>query len=128
MTDKTTAPEWLCHACTRPVAADAGYVWCDYARAIRRHTARLRHDHDSMAQSFPEPDDMGRLSGVPEPIRWHVHHKDCDPDPEGAAYSIEIERIDTWPKVAGWCAHLIRKQWLIETDWSVILRRIGGQG
>lgn len=124
---------FACDACGDRVTGDAGYVHISMNRvgAVEQAVAAWETEHSPPPTGDPVKDLMGRmldrddLMAYPSPARWRVHHESCDPEPEVGPYKISVSRIDTWPKLVHWTAHLMEKNWLQHTDWSDILRKIG---
>lgn len=111
-----------CSTCHEPIADHQGYLWVsraavnDHVQASREWT-KEREEEPGGAVSFPITD----IFDHPKPVRWRGHHKNCDPDPDADAYTIESERLSTWADLAHWTAHLMEKSWLSATDWRKLL-------
>ncbi len=111
---------WSCDECGKPIANGAGWITIRYSEigAFRRAEAEWEKRHpDSWA-----PINLGDLFDFPEPVRWHVWHRRCDPDVGSTDYAIDIERIRTVPQLLEWSSHLMEKTWLPSTTWKDVLR------
>lgn len=124
---RPSAPAWTCDGCSQPITT-SGYLWVKYHDIGRATAAVSAWESAQMsigADGFPEPVDVGQAADVPDPARWYVHHRACDPEADVACYWVEVERLDTWSRVVGWTVHLMGKSWLDVTDWRDLLRRAG---
>jgi len=115
----------MCSACHKPIGDHEGWLWVDRS-AVSAHGRAARawreehEDEPGGAISF----DVTAVLDYPKPVRWRAHHKDCDPEPDAASYTIESERLSTWADLAHWTAHLMAKQWVAATDWGKILEGV----
>jgi hypothetical protein len=64
---------------------------------------------------------LSELHDYPAPVRWRVLHGVCDPEPDGADYWIDVERLRTAGDVLARSAHLLRKTWIQDTTWTDVL-------
>ena len=134
---------WRCERCGKPIGDGAGYVAMSFAelhaykRALEAWNERVDRDYPGAFRCYP----VSELLDYPEPVRWHVLHGLCDPEPDSPDYWIGVERIRTAAAVISWSSHLIRKNWIHETDdclppwtggstWNAVLdeaaRQLGG--
>lgn len=131
-TTTTATPQWTCKVCQKPVTRD-GYLVAYYGEIDEYEGAKEawedRHrDKDGfviqdMRRDIPDRDDQPRRAV------WHTLHIECDPSPDRSdCYWIEVERIDTWLKVAGWTTHLHGKRWIASTNWGSTIGRAGAYG
>ncbi len=121
----TTSPplRYACDACEKPVDPGCGYIHCDQRlvhdyRATRdEQETRIRATHDGLlVYSGPE------LAAIPEVPPWQVHHRACDPNPEGSDYWFDVGRADSATKMLDWTAHLLAKNWFSDTGWAEFLQ------
>jgi hypothetical protein len=109
--------DFICDACSRPVADGQGSLYVNFGELGARRTAKA--EWEASRDPSGALDIMGLL-GLPGLATWHIHHDGCRP--EGADdYDIAVERIRTWRDLCRWTAHLMEKNWLVETDWRVLL-------
>lgn len=114
---------WTCDECGKPVTDGDGWVTIDYAElnAYRDATADWEKAH-------PTPEhglrcfSLTDLMELPDPVRWHVWHRACDPNIDSCDYCIDVERIRTAAQILKWTAHLMEKTWLPDTTWRDLLR------
>jgi len=117
-------PRWMCQVCRLPLdpATNDGAIWVDYAewRAYEEAEAKWQVDHGNelIASTALELDAMPRFD-------WHVAHDACDAQDRTALYWIDVDRLDTWAKVAEWSAHLHDNVWFAETNWGGLLYGAG---
>ncbi len=90
-------PNWTCRACKRPAMTGACLI--------------VSIDHAVL---------NGRAD-------WEVLHHGCEGPHLPNPYTIEIERADTWQKLAGWTAHLWEKEWIHSTNLHHLLRSAGAR-
>ena len=117
---------WICDVCREPVEDDGGWVTISYAE-ISEHQRQ-----DKLIEARAEERAGGglkiySLADIQHSVRWHVYHRECDPDPDGPDYWIEISRIRTMPQLVHWTAHLLAKGWIHDTNWNSILYRHAGK-
>jgi hypothetical protein len=60
----------------------------------------------------------------PRALEWHVVHYRCDPDPDAAAYMIEVENARSPWELLGWTSYLMGKPWVAHTDWGARAARV----
>jgi hypothetical protein len=60
----------------------------------------------------------------PAAVPWRIHHRRCDPSPGIDGYWFHANRCGTERHLLAWTAHLLEKDWLKDTDWSVFLYRL----
>jgi hypothetical protein len=121
------APLWRCDVCrdTLNVKANDGSLYVSYPEwhAYREADQAWREAHTNEHGWLIC--DGAELADAPV-LRWHVVHDRCDPAAILAnVYWIDVNRMDTWAKVAEWSAHLSGKQWFADTDWSRLLYGAG---
>ncbi len=125
-----TAPTWRCDRCEGPLD-DAGTIYFDYAEWHAYQAANLiwHETHGEHLEGGGVIYDSADLADYPE-LRWHVVHDRCDGSAvtRGGLYWIDVDRMDTWAKVADWSAHLHGKEWFSDTDWGDLLYRAGVAG
>lgn len=114
--------EWRCAVCEAPVADGEGYLHVSFAAIDAREAALAERDreHPRGLRVYT----LAALLNGPKPVPWEVHHARCDPRSRSNDYAIEIERIRTTVDLLEWCAHLLEKVWLSETDWPALLWRV----
>lgn len=122
---RVTEVVWTCDVCLRPINKGDGYV--EMPRSERNRFTRETKDWQA---AHPKPTDGslhvltgGDILGMPQPAKWNVLHKACDPEPEASSYFIDVERINDIEKMLEWCAHFHHKKWITDTDWDAILYR-----
>jgi hypothetical protein len=61
--------------------------------------------------------------------RWSVHHYACSRS-TADTYWIDVRELRTRADLMEWTGHLVRKEWLTETDWPQVLigAIYGGRG
>ncbi|WP_153182993.1 hypothetical protein [Streptomyces sp. E5N298] len=122
----------ICDACRKPVQGAEGYLWIDNDQINAVLKAVAEWDRQHTLTDSPRPGakmfSVADLFDYPEEVKWQAHHHTCDPKQDANAYSIQANRIDTWPELLDWTAHLMEKGWLTHTDWDDVLRGVhGGQ-
>lgn len=110
-----------CDACGEKVTGRGGYVHVDLMAVERAERAEKDWKQRNPGPGFK----LEAFMTHPEPVRWQVHHRACDPNPESWDYHFEIYRTDTLAKLAHWTAHLMAKGWLQHTNWGDVLFTIG---
>lgn len=116
----TTTIAWTCDSCGSPVADGAGYVHVS-RHAIHRHELESREAKERIEDRLIVS--AADLLDFPCQVSWHVHHADCDPDPEAFCYWFTVERARTHAALLDWTAHLMNKRWIDATNWSDFIRR-----
>jgi hypothetical protein len=125
---------WICDVCRAPVWDGDGYLTISDAD-IRRWKDLNRQWDEELDRRFPGKDEW-RVYSFADPMlppldaipRWRTLHGRCDPEPQTNDYWIGMERIREVSQVLSWTAHLIEsKEWLPETDWDDVLRRVERQ-
>jgi hypothetical protein len=112
---------YRCNHCGQVVTGSSGYIHVSIREAYESRTAwksfkDAKKESGDFAWSGPE------LMSLPEPARWRIHHRKCDPTrDEDGYYFFEVGRADTYEKLLAWTAHLLSKDWLEHTDWSQFL-------
>jgi hypothetical protein len=109
----------ICDTCLTVIADGAGHVWVDQAAAhtsIRELRAQQAEPGAGIDVHTWYDDD---LAGT----KWHTTHDTCAPEAFETSYAIPVERINTWPAVVHWTAHLMHKGWLEATDWDMFTLR-----
>lgn len=127
-TEKPAGPRFTCSTCGKD-AAVGGYLHVPVAE-------RLRYTRENKAyqEAKAAGDDGTPLSDLrltydlsPDPSRWTVVHLACVPEDE-SGYGYTTERINTWPKFAGFLAHVLGKRWVRDqTDIADLIRRVGAE-
>jgi hypothetical protein len=107
----------VCDGCGKP--ADNGYLYVTYA-AI--HEYEVQKSEWDAAHPPGQALSLTGLFDHPEPARWWLMHRRCDPQPDADSYWIDLERINTWERLVHWTAHLMEKNWLASTDWQRLLQ------
>lgn len=110
---------WQCDICHQPVQGITGYLHVSVTDADARSRAV-----DAWEDAHPGVCTMADALTHPQLVHWHVHHAECDPEPESDDYWIPVSRISTYAQVLGWTAHLMEKNWLNNTDWPALLRTL----
>jgi hypothetical protein len=107
-----------CGKCGRSVTHGRGYIHIDLQQIDSRTIARRAWEakHPGL---FTGSD----LNEYPPAVLWEIHHRDCDPEPARYDYWIDTERADTHETLLSWTAHLLDKDWIIETDWAAFIYR-----
>lgn len=111
-------PPWKCAECGQTVRSDDGYLCVDQNAALREHWAAQARK--ASRDSWERID----LSNLPDVIHWQVLHRACDPNVDRSDYWIAVERCATAWQLLDWTAHLMEKNWVHQTDWSALIRRI----
>lgn len=127
---RSTAPavrsfvSFSCVGCRQPIRDGSGYLTVDHNEidAVRAAQAEWKDQHgDGLVN-------MDELLAYPEAARWRPWHAACDPDPDAwRSYTIEIHRLRSLAEIIDWTAHLMEKEWLIDTNWDQVLRSVQGQ-
>lgn len=120
---------WRCDTCRQPITPLAdGYLQVDH-HDIAEYRRALAEWEQRVTDANP-PGALRVVSGTllgerPNPAKWRVTCKSCDPDPEGASlYWFSLDRAATWPELTDWTAHLLEKNWLPQTNWRSVLYRV----
>ena len=128
-----TAPRpalvWLCDVCGQPVDNDKGYIHVDTARARQkgREYAELKKRVQQKCGSEGFTVWSGAdLMDIPNPLRWEVHHRSCDPNIDRDDYWIDVSRARTHAHLLSWTAHLMHKRWAEWTAWDDFIRKAAG--
>lgn len=123
-------PQLNCSICKKPVLSD-GYLAVSHAEVRKAEAARKAWDEGiarNHAQGGFSPIPAGWEDDIPEPARWFVMHRKCDPNPERVDYWYGIERVDTFPKFLSFLAHVTEKPWVRQhTDLPALIRRVIGE-
>lgn len=118
----------ICNACSEPISRDTGYLWINMSEVdqVAREMAERTRDRNQGKGPFKPYITVrgGDLLSYPTSVQWQAHHTVCDPDPDGNAYHIAANRIDTWAELLDWTAHLMEKDWFTLTDWDDVLRGV----
>lgn len=122
-----------CEVCGTPVANGKGYVCVDQAYAMYAYPKL----HKEWKQARIDDGSIKRFGGMeswtgtalvgdsPEAAKWHIYHEKCDPSPDRYSdYWFGVERCRTYAELINWTAHLMDKNWLVNTDWSTFLQRV----
>jgi hypothetical protein len=111
--------EWVCDVCRMTIADSEGMLWVDVVAAESVGRARLAWDsaHASTAS-------LSEYLSRPRQVRWHVVHYRCDPDPDAAAYMVEVATARTAWELLDWTAHFMGKSWVGHTDWDQVIARV----
>lgn len=112
---------WTCDVCGQPVDDGTGYLHASYLDIQAAKDARKQYDQEHAPDGGWQVVD---LLNLPKRAPWQVHHRACDPRPDGGDYIIEVERIRTHLEVLERTAHLLEKTWLPLTDWNSIIQRV----
>jgi hypothetical protein len=108
-----------CEVCEKRVAGGDGYVIATW-RDIREAEAAAA----AWKQANPGPMiGGGALLDYPDPARWHVYHRACDPTPDEGCV-IPASRAGDPVELLKRTAHLMGKDWLPHTDWDEFLYRV----
>lgn len=126
----------ICEACKQSVRDGDGFLYIVMHEVNAVEQAWEVHEHKDCGRSAEGgelvfqslAEFMEATKRLPQPARWHVHHKACDPQLHADCYSIEVKRIRTWAALAEWTAHLMDKQWLRHTDWDRLLQNAAHGG
>jgi len=113
---------WLCDACREPVENGGGWVTISYAEIGEHQRQDKIIDAAALARGGGSWK-IYNLADIQDSVRWHVYHRECDPEPDGPDYWIEVSRIRTLPQLVHWTAHLLEKNWISDTNWNSILYR-----
>lgn len=114
-----------CETCHQPITDKApGYVTINHDDANKAEHAVAEWEKQN-----PGPAITGdALLDYPDPAHWQSLHEACDPEPDSSSYTITSHRIDDWPKLVAWTAHLMGKTWLEHTDWDELLATTAALG
>lgn len=117
----TAEPRWKCGKCKRALGTDDGCITFSYP-AWHKYRREVKAWNEAHADSLAIP--SSEYESHPRRVHWRVRHYLCD-EPGTGAYTIDIERIQTWAQVGWWTAHLFGKTWFKDTDWSQLLGSAG---
>lgn len=106
----------MCHGCGKSVADGKG--WVHLLGDVGAYQKQVEEFNELYVDKNGFVNGGDWLFGHPDMPKWVVHHSDCDPDPDGGEYFIDVHRINTWRSVAHWSAHLSQKNWFADTDWT----------
>lgn len=114
---------WTCHICGKPVADEEG--------CILVRTKDMNDYRNDPARKEPGPSgfviyNAAEMMDLRSPAPWVAEHYDCC-EGCGAYYEFDVARIRTLTQVIDWTAHLMQKNWLEETDWPRLLRKVHKQ-
>ena len=125
---------WVCMTCDKP--AYPGYVQITYAEA-RRFQRQTEQWRDEYPTGIYEDSEFGRmglcnmqaLMAKPDPMKWEVVCKPCneeaDDESSGDAYYwFDTSRAQTMSQLTDWCAHLFGKNFLTDSTWDALMRRL----
>lgn len=117
----TAYVSWTCTTCGADVTDDQdGYLSISMA-TVRQH-------QDDLA-AFDAAQDQGSIAlgdliaAYPNPARWRCYHAEHDPEPDGFAYEVELDKVRTFAGLARTTAFLAGKNWTRFTDWNEIVER-----
>lgn len=129
-----------CDVCGKSVVGASGYVTVSYQEIsrveerIREWDTRRRERRERELQERPACADAAaliesvmtgtELLDYPDAARWHIYHRDCDPDPDEQGYWWSVERCCTYRDLILRTAHVMGKSWLEHTDWDRFLYRV----
>lgn len=108
----------VCDVCVQPIADGEGHVWVDTDAADQAARAARQLDARGDAGELLSGTDLFADTDAP----WHTTHTTCL-QPLAWAYTIEVERIRTWPAYLHWTAHLMGKGWIDGTNWQDLVLR-----
>lgn len=107
---------WRCEVCRKSIADGEGGIWADIVAADRIHRERLKWDAE-VRPTATITDFLKR----PRSVEWHVVHDRCDPDPDAAAYLIEVDKLRSPWDIISTTSYLMGKTWLESTNWSMLI-------
>ena len=123
---------WVCMTCDKP--AYPGYVQITYAEA-RRFQAQT----DAWRDAYPGGlygegrtgglCNMEALWAMPHAMEWEVVCRTCndqadDESKADAYYWFDTDRAKTLAELTDWCAHLFGKNFLQDSTWDKLMRRL----
>lgn len=113
----TVELDYICDTCLRPVADGEGCLYLSFGDLADHR--RAKREWEASRDESGRLDILGLL-GLPSFAAWRIHHDVCRPAGVDG-YDITVEEIRTWRGLVKWTAHLMEKNWLVETDWRVLL-------
>lgn len=113
--------EFICDACTTPIAGDDGVIRVSLAD-IRDARRQLGERGESTPASLSVRD----LATLPPTVRWHILHLVCRPQ-DGDAYEIDVDLARTPADLDRWSRHLRAKNWLQLTDWDELVGSVSAR-
>ncbi|WP_328447277.1 hypothetical protein OG780_11450 [Streptomyces sp. NBC_00386] len=141
----------LCGSCGGTVEPETGMVWIssDEHQAAREAYEQWTLDRFDRSRELEALGDAATIHdqvrlesfgspGAPWPAQWQVHHYACwykldsldtrwVANGVGIPYKIGTERIRTYADLVWWSAHFERKEFVRETDWSLLLNEAHGE-
>lgn len=122
-----------CERCNQPVTGDTGYLHVSYDDIYAHEQAWNKWEQKQRTVNADDEPVGGysiyrwipatALADLAGPARWRVHHRKCDPDPDGNDYWVSVNRVTSYEELLSWTAHLLNKTWLSDTDWSDFIRK-----
>ena len=109
--------EWNCWKCGEVITKGGiGISYMDINKAEKATEEwKEKHPRGTLISG-------SELMEYPRSAQWYITCKNCDPTSDNG-YWINIDRIDTYPKLIEWTAHLMGKNWFMITDWDHVLRK-----
>ena len=126
-------PTLICQVCRTTVSQD-GYLGVSCAAVAEARNGQRKHDAYFAQKTAERGEIAGRMIEgdewdlIPQPARWYILHRTCDPRPDSGDYQYGIERVDTFPKFLDFLAHVNEKGWVRNhTDLTRLIRRVTGE-
>jgi predicted GIY-YIG superfamily endonuclease len=119
----------ICTACGKP---GADYLEVDDSKAYQQMLDERAREQNRLERSRTEGLTAFIITGAelmegPDRVPWQAWHRACDPRPDASTYWFDADRISTWEHVADWTAHLMGKNWFLDTDWQQLLWDLSGR-
>ncbi len=112
-----------CEFCDKPTKIAESVLSVRYAdmTAYAENIRAWREEHYSDKKEGLQVVVMSELGDLPDKAHWRWGHKFCIPD--DGDYWMDAERLDTAGKMLSFTAHLMEKNWFLDTDWDQVIRR-----
>lgn len=125
--------EWACEICGETIDDGDGYIELPRSER-RRYTEQLKDWESDNPQPDVEPTlceqlrniqtDWNRFVSMPAKAHWWAIHRTCDPNINSGGDWFDVATIRTHFDVLDWTAHLMSKNWINDTDWHRLIKRI----
>jgi hypothetical protein len=106
-----------CDICHKAVTIDTAGAWVNYGDISRREAAVEQWDraHPELSTEFPD--------GYPDALPWVWGHLSCG-ERDANDYWFEAAEMETPTDALSQTLHMIEKNWIEQTDWGTLVRRL----
>ncbi len=119
--------DWICDRCRELIADGTGSVSVAYADIQRARAERWQAMELLLSAGMLRTEDDWADFLVYKPqARWTVRHRACDRRSR-PLYWIPVEQLRSRRDFISWTSHLVRKPWLLETDWLLLMAEMNSQ-